>query len=152
MLDDDNVPPPRFQSTAITGALWQKDASLLVEVQVAGLSDAGKVRPNNEDHFLVASVERSLRTIVTNLKSGTVPDQFVETAYGMLVADGMGGAARGEVASEMAIHLMVEMFLRTPDWIMSLEEPVVKEVLERMDKRFRQVEAAMVAETQVHHD
>jgi protein phosphatase len=152
MLDDDIVPPARFQSTAQTGALWPKDPSLLVEVQLAALSDAGKVRPNNEDHYLVAGAERSLRTILTNLETGSIPDQFVETAYGMLVADGMGGAARGEVASEMAIHLIVEMFLRTPDWIMSLEEPVVKEVLDRMDKRFRQVEAAMVAETQINRD
>jgi protein phosphatase len=152
MFDDDNVPPPRFQSTAPTGSLWPKDPSLLVEVELAGLSDAGKVRPNNEDHFVVASIERSWRTILTNLKAGSIPDQHVDKAYGLLVADGMGGHARGEVASEMAINVLVELFLRTPDWIMSFDEPVVKEVLDRVDKRFRQVEAAMVAETQVHQD
>ena len=36
----------------------QRQATARVEVEVAGISDAGNVRPNNEDHFLVVRFSR----------------------------------------------------------------------------------------------
>jgi hypothetical protein len=46
------------------------DISARVQVDLAALSHQGKVRTNNEDHFLVSRVERSLETVVTNLPTG----------------------------------------------------------------------------------
>ena len=37
------------------------------EIDVYGLSDRGKVRARNEDHFLLASVHRRVNVIGTNL-------------------------------------------------------------------------------------
>lgn len=53
--------------------------------EVAGCSSVGRVRKNNEDYFLVDA-----------------------TAGLLLVADGMGGAAAGEVASHMAAGVVAE--------------------------------------------
>jgi hypothetical protein len=54
-------------------------------VDVAGLTHPGKVRPNNEDSFLVAQFGRSLRTLLTNLPREDVPFDHAEVGYAMLV-------------------------------------------------------------------
>jgi PPM family protein phosphatase len=119
-----------------------------VQVEIAGKSDRGLVRPNNEDHYLVAHIERSLETIMTNLPEGVLPRRFDETAYGMLVADGMGGHAAGEVASSMALITLMEILANTPDWILRVNQRSDADaLLRRMVDRFRQVDAALKDET-----
>src|SRR5262249_27240470 len=85
-----------------------------VEVDLAALSHPGRVRPNNEDHYLVLRGGRYLRTCMTNLPEGRVPYEFEETLYLMAVADGIGGRAAGEVASQLALTLFVNHVLDTP--------------------------------------
>ena len=50
-----------------------------VEVDLAALSHPGRVRPHNEDHYLVVRAGRYLRTWLTNLPEGSVPREFEET-------------------------------------------------------------------------
>jgi serine/threonine protein phosphatase PrpC len=118
--------------------------SSLVEVDLAGLSDPGKVRRNNEDHFIAARFDRTMRTLVSNLPEGELPSRYAETAYGMLVADGVGGSAAGEIASRTAIHALVDLVLETPDWIMRLDDRLAEEVLQRMERRFQRVREVLV--------
>jgi protein phosphatase len=66
----------------------------------------------------------------------------------MLVADGMGGAKAGEVASRMAISVLLDLFLQTPDWILCLDEQRTREVLQRLNQRFRQVHEVLAREAQ----
>jgi protein phosphatase len=116
----------------------------LIEVELGALSDPGKVRENNEDRFFVARLERAMQTIFTNLSAGEVPERHFQAGYGMLVADGVGGAAAGEVASTTAIRVLIELGLETPDWIMSLEGERGREVLARMQERFRKIRDVFV--------
>ncbi len=120
-------------------------ASSRVTVDLAALSHQGRVRKNNEDHYIVARFDRTMRTLLTNLPAGQVPDRYAETVYGMLVADGVGGAAAGEVASRTAITEIMDLVIETPDWIMRLDDPLAKEVLKRMEGRFQKVRDALVA-------
>src|SRR4051794_11274542 len=87
-----------------------------VRAELAGRSHPGKVRPNNEDHFLIVRFGRFLQTIATNLEDGLVPRDHEDPGYAMIVADGMGGMAAGETASRMAISHLVRLALETPDW------------------------------------
>ena len=114
-----------------------------VEVDLGARTDAGRVRTNNEDHFLAARFQRSMTTLLTNLPEGIVPAEHVDTAYGYLVADGMGGRAAGEVASRTAIGALVNLALQTPDWIMSFDESRIGEVLERMKQRFERLSVVL---------
>ena len=66
-------------------------------VTVRARTDLGRTRDHNEDAFLVADL--TART--TNLTDGG-PHRVGEHGTVFLVADGMGGAAAGELASSMA--------------------------------------------------
>ena len=75
-----------------------------VQVSVFARTDVGMHRSGNEDSFLVADL--------TAGKIGLGPDvsthQLGERGSLMIVSDGMGGAAAGEIASEMAVTSMRE--------------------------------------------
>lgn len=75
-----------------------------VRVSVFGKTDVGRTRDHNEDCFLVADLttrNASLQPEVRNHEVGPKGSLFI-------VADGMGGAAAGEVASEMATETIFE--------------------------------------------
>jgi protein phosphatase len=130
-------------------AAWAETISSRTRVDLGACSHRGKVRPNNEDHFLVARLERTMQTLLTNLPAGHVPEHYAEAAYGMLVADGLGGAAAGEVASREAIAEFVSLVQQTPDWVMRLDdERGVNEVLRRMDRRFAKLKEALLERVQ----
>src|SRR5215471_829416 len=95
--------------------------SARVEVDLGALSHPGKVRKQNEDHFIATRFERSMRTLASNLPPGEVPAGYAETAFGYLVADGVGGSVAGELASRTAVHAIMDLVLETPDWIMRLD-------------------------------
>jgi serine/threonine protein phosphatase PrpC len=75
------------------------------EIDVYGVSDRGKVRANNEDHFLLASVHRRVNVVDTNLSErDRLPLGDQRLAYVAMVADGVGGATGGERASAIALE------------------------------------------------
>jgi protein phosphatase len=73
-----------------------------VRVSVFGKTDLGRTRDHNEDTFLVADLttgNASLQPAVRSHEVGPRGSLF-------MVADGMGGAAAGELASAMAADLI----------------------------------------------
>ena len=143
-LDTDEYPI----STSPTDGPPPRVASATVRADLAGLSDVGRVRPNNEDHFLVVRFDRALQTLLTNLPEGLVPPRAEEVGYGMVVADGMGGMAAGEVASRLAIRTLVDLALSTPDWVLKKGTPEIERVMQRMAERYRRVDEALSEEAQ----
>ena len=75
-----------------------------MEVSVAGVTDVGRVRSANEDAFIVAELnEKGVKAFTGDL------DGYEVGPGGLLfaVADGMGGAQAGEVASRLAIEQLM---------------------------------------------
>ncbi|HVO95791.1 MAG TPA: Stp1/IreP family PP2C-type Ser/Thr phosphatase [Terriglobales bacterium] len=76
-------------------------------VHAAALTDLGLVRKNNEDNFLVAD----LTAQVTTPEPAAFKHSVGVNGSMFLVADGMGGANAGEIASQMAVDLVVQEVL-----------------------------------------
>lgn len=76
-----------------------------VVARVFALTDVGQSREHNEDTFLVANLESG-----ATLGFDEGVHEVTADAHGLLflVADGMGGAASGELASSMAGQLVLE--------------------------------------------
>jgi serine/threonine protein phosphatase PrpC len=115
-----------------------------VEVDVAGLTHPGRVRPINTDHFLITRFDRGMRMLATNVPEGGIQLPSTETGYVMLVADGVGVGVPGVVASRTAIAEFVGLVLETPDWIMRVDEVFGGEVLRRMTRRFQRIQEVLI--------
>ena len=114
------------------------------QVDVSGLSHAGKVRARNEDHFIVTRIGRYLETVLTTLPPGEVPERAEESGYTLIVADGMGGHSGGELASRMAISGLMKLALAMPDWIFRLDDTIAADAKRRSKKRFRRLNTLLI--------
>jgi len=81
-----------------------------VLVSVYGRTDVGMQRTGNEDAFLVADLTKG----TTGLDSAVTRHSLGELGSLMIVSDGMGGAAAGEIASEMAVKTIRESIAQMP--------------------------------------
>ena len=82
-----------------------------IVVHVFGRTDVGRAREHNEDAFVVADLtadDASLQPSVRTHHAGSHGSLF-------MIADGMGGAAAGEIASEMATAIVLRELRR--EWL-----------------------------------
>ena len=108
-----------------------------LRVEVFGRTDVGKTRDHNEDSFLVADLSRRLASLLPEVREHEVGERGTL----LVVADGMGGAAAGEIASDMATDAIYNHMLA--NWTSDQE---------RTEQRFafRLKEAVEVANQQIH--
>lgn len=112
-----------------------------LDVDLGAISHQGLVRESNQDSYLVMKFGRSLENLMTNLDDGLIEQSSSMTGYAMLVADGMGGMAGGDVASRLALSTMIDLILDTSDWTLALRRQTdVTTILERMTERFLQID------------
>ena len=84
------------------------------ELDLYGLSHPGRVRPENQDHFLLCTVHPQVVIHGTNLpeaESLTLRGQRLATI--LLVADGVGGGAAGSKASRLAAEAVTRYIAST---------------------------------------
>jgi protein phosphatase len=78
-------------------------------IDAFGLSDTGRVRSANEDHFAIMTLRKSVELQATNLQETAILDRLRRPEVQILiVADGVGGAAGGKLASSLAVRSIVE--------------------------------------------
>jgi protein phosphatase len=93
------------------------------DIDCFGVTDRGKVRTANEDQFLIADLSKSMAVLQSSLPGGDETHRFgVGHGKLLLVADGMGGLARGEVASGLAVRTVTRYALHTMPWFFRVED------------------------------
>jgi protein phosphatase len=81
----------------------------MVRVDASGLSHQGKVRSVNEDHFAIMTLQKAVQLRATNLNDTTLLERLHKPeVYILVVADGVGGATGGKIASGIAVKSVVE--------------------------------------------
>jgi protein phosphatase len=80
-----------------------------VHVSVFAKTDLGQTRDHNEDAFLVADLSTGTASLMPDVREHDVGPR----GSLFLVADGMGGAAAGELASSMATEVIWQHLLTT---------------------------------------
>ncbi len=78
-----------------------------IRVKLFARTDVGQIREHNEDNFLVADITRKVRGLLEGNRSGAVGPHGALFA----VCDGMGGAAAGEIASQLAVDMLYERMI-----------------------------------------
>lgn len=108
-------------------------------------SHEGLRRSENQDHYIVVRRTRTQQLLLTNVATEllTLP---TDEAFGMAVADGMGGSGQGSLASQLAIRSAWEMAGRTTSWVMKLEDLNSNELSERVEGFVHRMQEAFLDE------
>lgn len=83
-----------------------------IQVEAFGKSDTGRKRSSNQDSMLIADLSGNDGYILDGTTEASAPGHFALRDNGalLLVADGMGGAAAGDVASRMVVAHIRALF------------------------------------------
>ena len=98
-----------------------------VHVEVSARTDRGLHRETNEDAYLVFRTGRFLQRVQSNIGEEELESRFDVAGHILAVADGMGGAAAGEVASREVLVEAFRLILRSPKWLLSLDNPATRD-------------------------
>lgn len=123
------------------------NATPSVNVAFGAATHTGLVRTNNEDHFAVVRRFRSREVLLTNMPADAYPERE-ESVYAFGVADGVGGAAFGELASDLALRTGWELTGRAFKWGFNLTDDEVEELLESTKVYLQLIHQKIQAESQ----
>ena len=96
---------------------------MLTQMDCFGLTNVGCKRPTNQDHYLIADLNKSMRIHDTSLALDSETRVYGGSQGKLLiVADGMGGEAAGERACTIAVDQVTTYVLNSLSWCFRLEE------------------------------
>ena len=104
-------------------------------VDVFGLTDVGRRRTRNDDHFLIASLHKLLRVHQTSLPENEYPEIMSESrGWLFLVADGVGGRPDGDEASGTVVRTVAEYVTHFTDLYRRLDPARETAFLQELQK------------------
>jgi serine/threonine protein phosphatase PrpC len=118
-----------------------------VTVEIAAVSHRGAARTSNDDHYLVVRLGRSQQTVATSLSAADLPAPFEEHGYAMLVADGIGAAGAGSVASRVALSTIAHLALEKGKWNLRVDPTTAEEILDQVQLAHARADAEVFAKS-----
>jgi protein phosphatase len=120
-----------------------------VQARFGALSHPGLVRTSNEDHYVVIERQRARVVLMTNL-----PEECMrpadDVAYLLAVADGMGGAPFGELASMLALRSGWEQMPNAIRWTWLVTDTEITDLKERISLVFQRMHEDLLGQARWH--
>jgi protein phosphatase len=111
-----------------------------IRVSTSANTNVGRVRKNNEDHYLVCRLRRVMEVESTNLEPFQIPPMREDVGHLFAIADGMGGMASGEEASRLAISAGLELVRDSARWHLDFTDPAeVDDLMATCRRYIRQI-------------
>lgn len=104
----------------------------LGKIDAFGLTDPGKVRKVNADHFLIASFHRSIQVHGTSIEGDIGPTETANRGFMMIVADGVGGLPTAGEGSAEAVKVTVQHLLHATELTSTLVLLDEKDAVEQL--------------------
>lgn len=115
-------------------------------VDAFGLTDTGKVRETNEDHFLIAAMRKSVDIRNTSL-TGPLEGRFPGAeALVFAVADGVGGQPGGEIASEATVDALLRSAAGVAGCFHTMDAEQEQELLAKLERSTLDVHEKILVE------
>src|SRR4051812_7295314 len=118
-------------------------------VRSFGLTDPGRVRPANEDHFVIVELARTMSVHQTSVPQAKA-HYSSHRGHLFLVADGMGGHHAGEVASALSVVTVEGFLLNTLKRFFHMQVPEEQHVLKEFQSALLQADARIFEEASRH--
>ena len=111
----------------------------MTAVEAFGLTDVGSVRPRNEDHFVIASMRKSVTIRYSSLSADEMHRWLGggAEAYLFAVADGVGGRPGGELASGAVVTRLLGYVGRAAGCYHQFNVDEEHQFLERLEQSIR---------------
>jgi serine/threonine protein phosphatase PrpC len=126
--------------------------SLPLVMQAHGATDRGRVRPSNQDQFLIAAPTAALWVLQSSCQKTGLQCADIGSHL-LVVADGMGGRVGGGEASVLAIEAVETSVLSTLSWLLALrsseQQPSV-DVLTELRAALQQADTCVWQEAARH--
>lgn len=139
-----------FELDSSAAEIKSSSSGAAVELDCAGRTDIGQKRQVNQDQFLIANLYKSM-----HVQQASTP--FAESLLAgetmgkmLFVADGVGGACAGEVASEMAIQTMAQYLLNSMHWLFHPKQPEIEKFISDLKSGAEQSHEAVRQDAQNH--
>ena len=92
------------------------------DIDIFGMSHQGLEREDNQDHFMVASLHKTMQVYQTSLPEDELgPLISPSRGYVFLVADGLGGGPGGQRASQTALRVISDYVTQAVDLYARIE-------------------------------
>jgi PPM family protein phosphatase len=132
-----------------TISLLPPKAKRACTVRSFALTDTGRVRPANEDQFVIVELARTM-----SIRQTSVPQAKVQYSshrgHLFIVADGMGGHQAGEVASALGVVTVEDFLLNTLKRFFHLQVPEEQNVMKEFQRALLDADARIFEEANQH--
>lgn len=126
----------------LVARFFEREPRLPVRAEFAARTDVGRVRKNNEDHYLVVRRYRGREVLETSVPVESLPNSEDE-AYTMAVADGMGGRDFGELAAFLALKTGWALGRAEVKWTVRVNNAETEELRQKAEVLYRLIHKAL---------
>ncbi|QDV49765.1 PP2C family protein-serine/threonine phosphatase [Gimesia fumaroli] len=116
-----------------------------------GLTQTGSKQLQNQDQFLIADLEKSMRIHLSSLSLDNHSRVFGNSqAKLLMVAEGTGNPETGDLASRLATDSITRYFLNNMPWFLQWDEESDDDMCDALINAFEQCQQRMESDVQEH--